>query len=78
MEKIDQKSAVIVPIYLISNKKDHLYTIETKKNMDRRKDKGYFEGLLNKYQKLQLYLLKNADLCTVVPININNLEDTLV
>lgn len=85
LEKIDQKSAVIVPILLVLNKKDHLYCVENKIDSLKAFDelsypekKRKVASCLENYQAIQGNLLKKASLCTVVPISINSLEETLV
>lgn len=85
LEKLDQKSAVIVPILLVLNKRDHFYCVENKidslKAYDSllyREKKVKINECLDNYQRIQKYLIKKASLCTIVPISINNLEETLV
>jgi len=85
IEKIDQKAAVIVPILLVLNKKDHFYCVENKidslkvfEGLSYQDKKVKINSCLENYQAIQEHLLKKASLCTVVPISINNLEETLV
>ena len=85
IEKIDQKAAVIVPILLVLNKKDHFYCVENKidslkvfEGLSYQDKKVKINSCLENYQTIQEHLLKKASLCTVVPISINNLEETLV
>jgi len=84
IEKIDQKAAVIVPILLVLNKKDHFYCVENKidslkafEGLTYQEKKVKINSCLENYQSIQEHLLKKASLCTVVPISINNLEETL-
>ncbi len=85
IEKIDQKSAVIVPILLVLNKNDHFYCVENKidslkafEGLSYPEKKTKINNYLNTYQDIQEHLLSKASLCTVVPISMNNLEETLV
>jgi len=85
LAKVDQKSAVIVPILLVLNKKDHVYCVENKidslkvfDGLTYQEKKAKVASCLENYQAIQDHLLKKASLCTVVPISINNLEETLV
>jgi len=84
LAKVDQKSAVIVPILLVLNKKDHVYCVENKidslkvfDGLTYQEKKAKVATCLDNYQAIQDHLLKKASLCTVVPISINNLEETL-
>jgi len=84
IEQIDQNSAVIVPILLVLNATDHSYCIETKLNTMKGYEKLSVEqklikhkNLLENYQTIQQYLIENSKLCTVIPISINNHEETL-
>jgi len=84
IEKIDQNSAVIVPILLVLDSKDHSYCIETKLNTIRDYEKLSIEDKLKKlnsmvrnYQIIQEDLINNSHLCTIIPVSINNHEETL-
>lgn len=85
MDKAEQKSAVIVPILLVLNKRDHFYCVENKidslkafDGLPYQEKKKKINSCLENYGAIQEYLLKSSSLCTVVPISINNLEGTLV
>ena len=76
---------MIVPILLVLNKKDHFYCVENKidslkafEGLTYQEKKVKINSCLENYQSIQEHLLKKASLCTVVPISINNLEETLV
>ena len=77
---------MIVPILLVLNSNDHSYCIETKLNSIKAFEKLPIEeklkkhkNLLKNYQIIQDYLINNTnDLCTIIPIEINSHEETLV
>lgn len=84
IDKIDQNSAVIVPILLVLNSKDHSYCIETKLHSIKEYEKLSVDEklqkhlkLLHNYQVIQNYLIKHSELCTIIPVSINNHEETL-
>ena len=54
-------------------KSDHLECIENRLNYNEEKS----IVLLSKYQKIQNYLVSQANRCIIVPINIDDLEETV-
>ncbi len=70
---------------LILNKRDHMFCIENKflKDVEKLKNteekKEFLEKKYLKYQNIQNFLIENSsNLCTIIPCNINNYEETLV
>lgn len=84
LKKIDQRGAIIVPILLILNRKDHMFYVENKylrftEGMSKLEKKEFLEQKLNKYQAIQDYLIKNSyDISTILPSNINKYDESLV
>lgn len=67
------RKGIVVPIILSIRKSDHMDYIENRLNY--KEDKCL--ELLEKYQKIQKYLLSQNDRSIIVPINIEDLEETV-
>lgn len=84
LKKIDQKGALIIPLLLILNKRDHMFGIENKfyrqlEKLSKEEKKDTLNKKFRKYQNIQNYFIENSsNLCTIIPCNINNYEETLV
>lgn len=79
MEQIDQKGAVIVPIILVMREKDHAACIENWLiGRNSSKTQAEIQEITKKYQQMQQFIIDQGGDYTIVPVSINNLEDTLV
>lgn len=88
LASLNQSNAVIVPFLLTISEKDHAYIIENRLMSslpcDAREELervGNFQKqlkhLLRSFQRIQSALLEFNDIFTVIPMNIQNIEETL-
>ena len=87
-DSMDQSNAVIVPFLLTISEKDHAYIIENwlmsvlPSDLQREvellgKFQKQLKHLLRSFQQVQRYLLEYNDIFTVIPINIQHIDETL-
>ena len=88
LDDLDQSNAVIVPFLLTISEKDHAYIIENwlmsvlPEDVQEQVQKlGNFKQqlkhLLQSFQEVQRHLLEYNDIFTVIPINIQHIDETL-
>ena len=88
LDEMDQSNAVIVPFLLTISEKEHAYIIENwlmsvlPPDLQREVEQlGKFQQqlkhLLRSFQQAQRYLLEYNDIFTVIPINIQHIDETL-
>ena len=88
LDEMDQSNAVIVPFLLTISEKEHAYIIEnwlmsvlppdTQKEVEQLgKFQQQLKHLLRSFQQVQRYLLEYNDIFTVIPINIQHIDETL-
>lgn len=88
LDDMDQSNAVIVPFLLTISKKEHAYIVENwlmsplPPNFQSEVDQlGKFQQqlkhLLKSFQQAQRYLLEYNDIFTVIPLNIQHIDETL-
>ena len=88
LDEMDQSNAVIVPFLLTISEKEHAYIIEnwlmsvlppdTQAEVSQLgKFQKQLKHLLKSFQQVQRYLLEYNDIFTVIPINIQHIDETL-
>lgn len=88
LDEMDQSNAVIVPFLLTISEKEHAYIIENWLMSDipnelrsevaqLGKFQKQLKHLLKSFQQVQSFLLEYNDIFTVIPINIQHIDETL-
>eukprot|EP01017_Pseudomicrothorax_dubius_P002700 TRINITY_DN10195_c0_g1_i3.p1 TRINITY_DN10195_c0_g1~~TRINITY_DN10195_c0_g1_i3.p1 ORF type:complete len:470 (-),score=151.40 TRINITY_DN10195_c0_g1_i3:75-1484(-) len=79
MKAIDQTGAIVVPILLVINRRDHRYFLENfllRVSQHKQIDTN-IDQLLERNQQVQDYLLERARLVTILPADIDKFDELL-